>query len=455
MKTRFCFKYSDLDFGSHATSIFRLCGVLSFWVIGNAAAQTPVRELGSVATPPKFRDELVSSSLIQDQAFSWSETPRESTGVIYNLDKLEPRRWTIQSSLSAGYTYEDNVGLGANAIGSAIYNVSPTVAVKYGPMGSGLTFGLSYTANYQYFENNAFKEALNHAVTTNFNWDRGRLRVFGAAGFTNTAGANVDAGSRIDSNTIFASLGIAYNYTEKTTFGLSYTGNIFSPNDTSVFAQNNQVINQSLLRTLTHTFGTYFDYQITGKTKLGLEAQYGIQDVDRGNDLTFYRFLLRANWAATSKLTLNASLGPQLNQPEGEQGEMSAYWNLGIDYRLVDTGKTTFGLNIYRNQNPSISLVNQSFDTTGISASLTYLPASRLRLSTAFGYEFANYFSTSSIQQSTRQDHMYFIRPALVYAVTSWASLSVFYQYTENHSSGLGSTSFRRNSFGVAASIAF
>jgi hypothetical protein len=430
--------------------------ILSLFSVA-ALGQTPSRELGSDATAPKFRDALVSTSLIQDQAFAWSEVPRESIGALYDLDRLKQRRWSIQSALSAGYSYEDNVNLrpgGKGGIGSGVYTVAPSVAARY--QGShGFSFGARYGVSYQNFDNSALKSAFNQNAGANFNWGEGALRVYGTLGFIKQASANVDAGDRIKSHSILASLGMTYNYSPKTTVGLTYTFSQFTPENKDVFTQNNVTFNQSLITTTMQQVGTFVNYQYSPKTTLGLGADAGISEVSRGSGYSFYRLLVRSSWAFTPKLTLNGSVGPQFNKPEGDSGRMSAYWNMGINYRMVDTGKTTFGLNVYRNQFSSIALVSQSYNATGISGSVTYVPVSRLRLSTALGYEHAQYVSNSRSVTASRIDDFYFVRPAVVYAFTHYASLSLYYQYSQNFSTGFGSVPFTRNTFGAMVNITY
>lgn len=419
-------------------------------------AQTPLRELGSNATPPKLRDDLVSTSLIQDQAFGWTETPRESLGALYDLKKLKRTAFSIQSSLSVGYSYDNNVNLRqTGSIASSIYSVTPNIAVAY--KGShGFTLGLRYGVNYQKFDNNALKSAFNQTTGMNFNWGDGRLRIFGNASYAKTASANIDSGDRIAADSILASLGVTYDITDKTRFGVTYSTNMFLPTNKKQYINSTGVaVNTSLIKTRMQQIGAYVDYQFSPKTSLGMGVDAGVMDVDRGNDRTFYRFLLRANWAATPKFTISGSVGPQYNKIQGESGQISPYWNLGINYRLVDTGKTTFGLNIYSNQFSSIALINQSYTAKGISGSITWVPVSRLRISTALGFEHADYFSNSSTVSSTRQDNLYFIRPGMVYAISHSASVSLFYQYTRNQSSGSSSAPFTRDTFGVAMNITF
>jgi hypothetical protein len=134
---------------------------------------------------------------------------------------------------------------------------------------------------------------------------------------------------------------------------------------------------------------------------------------------------------------------------------MEAYWNLGIDYKLVDTGKTSFAFDIYRDQSASSSLVNQSYTSTGIAGTLSYTPAERISVNIATGYEFANYTGTSVEVNADRQDQLYFARPSISYSFSRRASMSLFYQWTQNVSEGDQGVGFERNGYGALFTVSF
>ena len=375
-----------------------------------------------------------------NQTYTWDE---EST-VPGSLQEALPRRWVFNASVSAGFQYDDNLTLQESGnLGSGYFVVAPTVGVKYGPMSSGLSFSLQYTPSFEWYLEDDVGNAVNHNVGATFNWEHGPLRLFGGVTFTSAEGADVDAGERIARDAAAGSLGLSYDYSDKTTFGLTYGTTLFNPEEDKYVGSNRQIA------------GAFVDYDVTGKTTLGLGGEYEFQEVEKGSDSNAYRFLLRLKWAATSKLTVNAVAGPEIREyTEGDSG-LEAYWRLGIDYNFIDTGKTKLSFDVYRNQESSVALVGQAYTATGVVGTFTYNPSSRLQLSAAAGYEFADYTGTSSSIIADRQDHLYFIRPAIAWSFSSRTSLSVFYQFTQNSSSGVGEASFERNSYGVMMNVAY
>ena len=379
-----------------------------------------------------------------DQTYTWNHEPAldgESPG---SLESMIPRRWTFNASVAAGFQFDNNVSLQEDYnTESGIYVVQPTVGVNYGPMASGLSFGLQYSPSFEWYTKEGIDDTVNHALSASLNWDHGPLHIYANLAYTKAESADVDAGERIARDAATASLGLTYDYSDKTSFGLTYSTDILSP-------ENEQYIGSN-----TQTVGLFADYKITGKTTLGLGGQYEFQEVESGSDSNAYRFLIRSTWAATSKLTLHAAIGPELREYTDADSSVEAYWTAGIDYNFLDTGKTTFTLDLYRNQRPSIALTNQAYTATGIAGTLSYSATAKLRLTASVGYEHASYTSTAEGVSADRSDDLFLFRPGITYAINRRTSLSAFYQWTLNESSGEGEASFERNMYGLMMVVSY
>ena len=411
-------------------------------------AETPARRMGgiipSTASKPPISAPQPSSA--SDGPVAWWEDSDSMAQSGVDAKDMLPKRWNLFGSLTAGYEYDDNLSLDEDGkAGSGFMTVQPSVGAKYGPMASGLTMDLIYTADLEWYLDNDMGDRVNHDVSTNFNWERGPFRLFGSLAYSSQASANIDAGERIAQDTITTNMGATYEHSEKTSLGVTYSTDVFSPED------------DSYIPSTTQTFGVFADYKVSGKTTLGLGAQYEYQQVGRGSDSNAYRVLLRSTWAATDRLTLRGEVGPEVREYTDADSGMEAYWNLGIDYKLkfLDTGKTTFSFDVYRDQSASSSLVNQSYTSTGIAGTLSYTPAERISVNIATGYEFANYTGTSAEVNADRQDQLYFARPSISYSFSRRASMSLFYQWTQNVSEGDQGVGFERNGYGALFTVSF
>lgn len=406
--------------------------------------ETPARK---ASTPPPVvikPSTTTTGSSQPDAPYAWWEDNDSANVSRPDAKDMLPKRWSFISSISAGYEYDDNLTLDkSEKTGSGFLTVQPTLGVKYGPMASGLTMDLIYTADLEWYLDNDLGDRVNHDVSSSFSWERGPFRLFGSLGYGSQASADIDAGDRVARDGLDTSLGLTYEHSEKTTLGITYSTELFNPEDESYISSNTQ------------TFGAFADYKVTGKTTLGLGAQYEYQQVGQGSDSNAYRLLLRSTWAATSKLTLRGEAGPELREYTDSDSGMDVYWNLGIDYKLVDTGKTSFAFDIYRDQQASSSLANQAYTSTGVSGTLTFTPAESISLNMATGFEYASYTGTSSEVTADRQDNLYFFRPSLTYAIGRRASVSLYYQWTQNVSDGEQSVDFDRNSYGALFTLTY
>ena len=430
--------------------------LLATVAVPSLSGQTPFRALESPNIPQGLVDAPAPAPAptptpkppLPDLPSAWWEDGEQPNSTpAPDFASMQPRRWTLSGGLTAGVEYDDNVRLAASGpgkISSAFYTVQPSVGVKYGPMGSGLSFDLKYTADMEYYDNSAIKDAVNQSLSSAINWDFGRFRLTGSFKFAALNTSDVETGGQVVRNTLAGNLGLTYDYSDKTSFGVTYATSIFAPKNTALY-----------IGSVSQTFGTFADYKITGKTTLGLGGEYENQQVDRGNALKAYRLLLRSTWAATEKLTLHFITGPELRSYTNGPSGLSAYWRGGIDYKFLDTGKTTFAFDIYRNQAPSTALINQSYTATGTAGTFAYHPFVRLQMSAAIGYEDSAYMGTAPGVTANRVDNAYFFRPGLTYAIRRWSSVSVFYQWTRNTSTGNGAVNFQRNNFGVMLNFVY
>ena len=424
------------------------CAAVALMLAPSLRAETPARKMGGVIPPTASKPPVSSppTSSSSDGPVAWWEDSDSMLQSGTDAKDMLPQRWKVFGSISAGYEYDDNLSLDQNdKAGSGFMTVQPSVGAKYGPMASGLTMDVSYTADLEWYLDNDLGDRVNHDVSTNFDWERGPLRLFGSLAYGSQASANIDAGERIAQDTITTNMGATYEHSEKTSLGVTYATDLLSPED------------DSYISSTTQTFGVFADYKVSGKTTLGLGAQYEYQQVGRGSDSNAYRVLLRSTWAATDRLTLRGEVGPEIREYTDADSGMEAYWNLGIDYKLkfLDTGKTTFSFDVYRDQSASSSLVNQSYTSTGIAGTLSYTPAERISVNIATGYEFANYTGTSAEVNADRQDQLYFARPSISYSFSRRASMSLFYQWTQNVSEGDQGVGFERNGYGALFTVSF
>jgi hypothetical protein len=434
---------------------------------GSLLAQelTPVRNMGrsqpGFETTPETRVPQTAVPRIQRESPYWIDTDPGNPVTEYGwseddvayVTKRRMLTFDIGGSASAGYTYDDNLFLadsseGAQGVSSS--NLSLMASATYGPNSWGLNSILTYNPMFQWFydaietpEGDTVNQAMNHSVTWSTVWTGARLRANLDLTYIAMDGANIEVGQWVTQNTANANLGVAYDYSPKTTFGASFSTQLMDLS--GAFLSQNQ-------------FGSTFfaSYQITPKIQIGPNIGYTYAEVDGGSDTESIQYQLRATWAATAKLTVSMTGGVEDRTfSADDEGTVSPVFMIDANYNPSGDGRTSIGLSGYRRFTPSVALANQGFYATGVTANFNQQLGDRLAFATMAGYEIAEYEAMASDTQSGRSDDILFWRTQLTYALNERFSFTAFYQFSENESTGFGANSFSRNQYGIMATAAF
>jgi uncharacterized protein (PEP-CTERM system associated) len=150
------------------------------------------------------------------------------------------------------------------------------------------------------------------------------------------------------------------------------------------------------------------------------------------------------------------TLGAQkVESAAGNYSDVTPVFLFNFDYDLVGDGKTTARIAAYRNFNPSAQLGNQAYWSNGVVLGVSRQFGARTSVALDVGFEYATYEATAADVIATREDKVYYFRPHVTYAISNRISLSMFYQYSKNDSTGIGESSFERNSIGIMANFVF
>ncbi len=383
---------------------------------------------------------------------SWSLAPTTSLDnkdYVWDEDKLSYmdglRMWRLVGGISFGWTYEDNVLLTRpdedGKESESFLSASSYINLDYGPNAWGLAFNISYNPNYQWALNGNVDDAFNQSIGVNVNWTGARTRINLSTGFSDITGADIDVGDRVERTAADFFLGIAYDYSAKTTFGTTFSSELLNY-DGDYFGSNS------------YLSSVYADYAITPKTRLGLSVGYSYTEVEGGVDYYDTNAQVRASWAASSRLSISASGGIQKTESDNFD-DLDPIFELTGSYDLSGNGKTSASLSAYRSYHASAELLNQGYWSNGVSLSVSRAIVERARAAVAVGYEYATYEANAAEVIATREDGYFYIRPNFTYVITGRSSLTVYYQYSNNDSTGFGASSFERNSCGAMLTWAF
>ena len=71
------------------------------------------------------------------------------------------------------------------------------------------------------------------------------------------------------------------------------------------------------------------------------------------------------------------------------------------------------------------------------------------------GYVNSGYSSTAEGVTASRVDNYFYVRPAVQILLQKWLSVGIFYEFSENASTGSGARGFNRDRGGIQFAITF
>jgi uncharacterized protein (PEP-CTERM system associated) len=105
---------------------------------------------------------------------------------------------------------------------------------------------------------------------------------------------------------------------------------------------------------------------------------------------------------------------------------------VGANYRPTET--TILGLQAYRRQQPSITVADENYITTGFQLSVQQKIWQRLSAGLNVGYDFTTYEPSSASSSTDREDDYFFIAPSLNYNFNPQWDAGIYFTYRQNDS---------------------
>ena len=350
------------------------------------------------------------------------------------------KKWALQLRGRVGCAYDDNIFISnTDRVADTILTVTGGISLIYGDWRSRKENFL--VADYEpsgvfYFEN-PDQNSFNQIATLMGQYRIQRLMMQLRSQYLYLTGAERDIGDLATRNLINNSLRLTYDLSAKTALTAEGFANI---------ATYQTFFNS-------YEFGTKLgaDYQILQKVRVGPELVVGFLNVEDSPFQVYEQIRARATYDATGKLSFEGSAGVEFRQFDSENRTYFVF-SLAANYRpFAGTAVTLRG---YRRLYGSAALEGQDFIATGIEIVLTQRFFQRIYLSVATGYENDEYVEIAPGADAGRVDNYVFVRPALAFAFTRWASISAFYEFRNNFSND-SEFAFSNNRVGGAVAFQF
>jgi hypothetical protein len=344
-------------------------------------------------------------------------------GLVEIPEEAEDRMWRLRPYLKTGVTYDDNIFISnTNRTADIIYNVEGGFSFELGDYRNlqNNYLLLEYLATGFFFSNHSAQNSLNQALNFLGQYRINQLAIQYESVFRSLDGADRQVGAFTSRLLFFNALRLFYNYSEKT--DLEFEAN----QSTNYYPEQ--------LSSYTSETRAAFDYKILPKTKIGLQAILGLNQVEDSPDRWYQTLNARAAYDLTGKLVVKSSVGIQFNEyiGGGEPIRIIPVFTVGGEYRL--SPKTTFSLASYRNMQASPSLEGQDYIATGIEGAVQQEFLENLAFGLAAGYENDTYVANTTAVQASRVDNFYFFRPSLSYSFLKYLNAILSYEYRANSS---------------------
>jgi hypothetical protein len=370
------------------------------------------------------------------------EGPQNEIDVV-TMGSGEANFWKpeIHAGLTTSVVFDDNIFItNQNAISDTIFVTSARATIAFGNVqqwasrfidttsralvadaeeGNDNLIALSYSPTAHAFVDNDNLNSVEHDVAGTARWNLGKLKIAFDGRFQTLSDADEDLGRRTDRTIAKASLGLTYDWSEKTRIQLE--GDFMSRDyktgrDSVQFGAN-----------------AYLLYDIMPKTQIGFGLGGGELQFDGGSSDTFERGVLRLRYNSYSKITLNMSGGAEWRQRDVGDDQFNGIFQVGIAY-AIDEGSQIY-FSAFRRLEPSANAQSQNIERLSFSLGYNVRLYQKLTLATNVSYSLADYTTPDENLNKDRSDNQFSISTTLSFEITANGFIRLGYAYRQNDSS--------------------
>ena len=200
----------------------------------------------------------------------------------------------------------------------------------------------------------------------------------------------------------------------------------------------------------------WLNYEFWPRLNAGIGAGVGYTIQDGSPDSLNEQYEARVNWRATDKISfqLNGGLEDQQYLNSGEGNLLAPVFGASIQYQPFE--HTQLSVSASRTVSSSV-FQNQEAESTGITADLNQRLLGKLNLDLSGGYGSTKYDSLATLSNqigfgASRNDDYYSLSARLTCPLFKGATLSVFYQYSDNSSSQNGYLQYYQSNLALSQS---
>lgn len=349
-------------------------------------------------------------------------------------------KWSVKPHLSLTTLYDGNIFVKSeDTTSDFITRIEPGLTMRLGDADSEFFIVGDYTAGVNWYMQHPSDSTVDHTAKIDAQWSLPRTTFGLHLGLMTDTGADIDVSNRVKRKLYFAGITSHYAFGEKTSWDVNAD---YSRSDYQGLISSSQIEGQ-----------VYFNYEYSPKLLLGVGGTLGYLTVEEGQDQWFEQASVRATYRLSGHVTLIADGGVEFRQYRGGGNTATPVFGLQAAW-LIREG-TELDFSARRQVYASAILNDQNYTATSLDFTVRQRCTDRVDLSLSCGFVNASYSATTSNVFANREDNFYYIRPAVQWRALSWLSVGIFYEYSQDLSSGGGARSFTRDRGGIQIAILF
>ncbi len=376
-----------------------------------------------------------SWSIVESPVFGTEEVTEFSQQIV------SEGRWSLRPYLGLSTLYDGNVFIDSeDTEKDFILRVSPGLFFRLGNEETPIFLLANYALNGSFYLNDSSEDALDQTGKIDLRWRFAKVTVGLRAGVESASTTSIDAGGRIERTAYYAGVTSRYEPHEKVSVELNADYRITRA--------------EGLIGATEGRVQAYLDYHFSPKLSFGLGGAVGFTEVEDGSNQNFQQASLRTTLAATGKLTLSANVGIEYRQ-FADGGEDATTPVFGLDGAWAVREGTNVTVGAQRRIYSSAALEAQNYAATTVFASVQQRMTDRFDLFFTAGYENLAYSAAGSDISTSREENSFLLRGGIQWHSLAWLSVGIFYEYSQNFSSGTGNRSFQRDRIGTQVNLLF
>ncbi len=334
----------------------------------------------------------------------------------------EERRGGLELGVVVAAAYNSNIYLSStDATSDMIYRVGPLIAYTQGDSkeGEGGYIRVAYQPTGVMYADQQSNNRIDQSAGLEAGWKGkiSKLTYKGAA--RNLGDATADTGTQTERTELENEVRAAWLVREKVSLEVAAGG------------WQTKYNNPALVDSGRYYGEVAVRYAYSSKTEVGVFYQAGRLKIEGADSQNIQQVAGSLDWQPREKIRIKIDAGAELRE-SGGTSTTNPLLNARVDWTPREG--TNLFVTAYQRQDVSALNEGQIYEVKGVTAGISQRLGGNWAASLDAGYEVASYIPDSGTGAISREDKIWFVRPAINYQFSGRLDASVFYEASEDDS---------------------